>query len=320
MTGSIPAFTRQESSTKTMTTTATTTVTDMEKTQELKIHRPSSVDDSGSCKSILDDHERKRKTTEYDSGTDDAEHQSEQKDVPESNVSDDQPTKQSHGQVVDEGFSECEAEEEFDVTKITADLDAAKLILDEVKKDFCHDTIVAFHGEFARLISCPLSLQHHVRYYLFSHEEIPIDEQYFAVNGTTLRLDNAKAQFKCPNPNCEHAWTSMRARIAFAISEPKRGFIILKIFGQNCRRCTTHTDALWYIDEVCRVMKNLAKYIYETSYPDMLNYVDLTYKEPTENTKPRPSIRHDPHQRKGKSQAPHAKEFCEACRFGLCYA
>ncbi|CAF0843517.1 unnamed protein product [Adineta steineri] len=319
MTGSIPAFTRQDSSTKTMTTTTTaTTVTNMEKTQESKIHRPVYVDDSSLYKSKLDDHERKHEIPEYDSGTDDAEHQSEHKDVPESNVSDNQPTKQSHGQVVDEGFSECEAEEEFDVTKITADLDAAKLILDEVKKDFCHDTTVAFHGEFARLISCPLSLQHNVRYYLFSQEEIIVGDPRFDLNGTILRLDNAKAQFKCPH--CQHAWTSMRARISFIISEPERGFIILKIFGQHCQRCTTYAEALWYIDEVCRVMKNLAKYIYETFSPDMLNYVDLTYQKPAENIKPIRSVRHDPHQRKGKSQAPHAKEFCEACRVGLCYA
>ena len=29
---------------------------------------------------------------------------------------------------------------------------------------------------------------------------------------------------------------------------------------------------------------------------------------------------HDPTQRKGKMFAPHVKEFCEACRLGLCFA
>jgi hypothetical protein len=62
-----------------------------------------------------------------------------------------------------------------------------------------------------------------------------------------LKLDNAKAQFKCPNTFCQHAWTSMRARISFSISQPDIGFVVLKVFGQNCQHCGTPADALWYI-------------------------------------------------------------------------
>ncbi len=114
-----------------------------------------------------------------------------------------------------------------------------------MKKNFCDDTTVAFHGEFARLISVPLSLCHNARYYLFSQEELVntnmnLHEYY-------LKLDNAKAQFKCPNTRCQKSWTSMRARISFSISGPNPGFVILKIFGQNCDRCRTPADALWYI-------------------------------------------------------------------------
>jgi hypothetical protein len=122
----------------------------------------------------------------------------------------------------------------------------AKKIPDEMKKDFCYDTIVAFHGEFARLISTPLSLCHGARYYLFSEEEL-LNVPNVNLVVDWIKLDNAKAQFKCPNSCCQHAWTSMRARISFTISKPEPGFIVLKIFGQNCQRCSTHADALWYI-------------------------------------------------------------------------
>jgi hypothetical protein len=114
-----------------------------------------------------------------------------------------------------------------------------------LKKNICHDTTEAFHGEFARLISIPLSLCHKARYYLFAEEELVNTDMNLHVN--YLKLDNAKAQFKCPNISCQHAWTSMRARISFSISGPEPGIIVLKIFGQNCQRCHTQADALWYI-------------------------------------------------------------------------
>ncbi|CAF3815386.1 unnamed protein product [Rotaria sp. Silwood1] len=187
------------------------------------------------------------------------------------------------------------------------------------KKDFCFDTSVSFHGEFARLISIPLSLCHKVRYYLFAEEEL-INGPYANLTGEYLKLDNAKAQFKCPDSNCQHAWTSMRARISFSITSPKLGFIVLKIFGQNCQHCGTYTNALWYIDEVCRVMKNLARALFEAYYPDMINSVDLETRESIQNDKKQSrQLRHDPAQRKGKMLAPHAKEFCEACQHGLCF-
>jgi hypothetical protein len=145
----------------------------------------------------------------------------------------------------------------------------AKTILDELKKDFCPDTSVAFHAEFARLISVPLSLCHDVRYYLFAEEEL-VNFPYMNINFGSLKLDNAKAQFKCPNPFCQHVWTSMRARISFSISEPDTGFIVLKIFGQNCQRCSAQADALWYIGKCFMLIIlywNFSFYIFRRSLP-----------------------------------------------------
>ena len=69
------------------------------------------------------------------------------------------------------------------------------------------------------------------------------------------------------------------------------------------------------------MVKNLARSLFETYYPDMINNVDLEIQEVTQNEKKQShqSPRHDPTQRKGKMLAPHVKEYCEACQRGLCF-
>ncbi|CAF1369535.1 unnamed protein product, partial [Didymodactylos carnosus] len=64
-----------------------------------------------------------------------------------------------------------------------------------------------------------------------------------------VKLDNAKAQFKCYC--CGHAWTSMRARIAFHVTNPYTGIILLQVFGQQCANCEKFVEPLWYVDEIC---------------------------------------------------------------------
>ena len=125
-------------------------------------------------------------------------------------------------------------------------MELAKRIPDELKKDFCLDTRMAFHGEFARNISIPLSLHKDVRYYLIAQDEVE-PEFYANILFNCAKVDNAKAQFKCANSTCQHAWTSMRARILFSITDPTIGLIALKILGQNCQHCGANADALWYI-------------------------------------------------------------------------
>jgi hypothetical protein len=68
-------------------------------------------------------------------------------------------------------------------------------------------------------------------------------------------------------------------------------------------------------------MKNLAKSVFESYFPDMLNNVDLEHKSSMQhNSKSsRHHLRHDPTQRTGKMSARHVKEHCEACRRGLCF-
>ena len=117
-------------------------------------------------------------------------------------------------------------------------------IPDDEKKLFCSDTRQVFHGEFARLISCPIALHHsNCYYYLFAEGDFPFS--YFEFD--FIKLDNAKAQFHCTNPYCRRLWTSMRARISFKVSRPcENAFILLKIYGQQCQACDSPGDALWY--------------------------------------------------------------------------
>ncbi len=98
------------------------------------------------------------------------------------------------------------------------------------------------------MISFPISLNYPgLRYYLLVEDGVMGDPSGWP-NFAYVKLDNAKAQFKCPNPKCCRLWTSMRGRISFTISYPSaHGFIVLKIFGQNCQSCGTPADALWYM-------------------------------------------------------------------------
>jgi hypothetical protein len=115
------------------------------------------------------------------------------------------------------------------------------------------NTSDVFHAEFARLISWPISLNYPgINYYLLVEDGMNSDPCEWP-NFCCVKLDNAKAQFKCPNVHCRRLWTSMRARISFKISHPgPQGFVILKIYGQNCQSCETPADALWYMGKLLK--------------------------------------------------------------------
>lgn len=222
-------------------------------------------------------------------------------------------------------------------------VELASYIAHEDKKSFCLDTSVVFHAEFARLISFPISLKYPgARYYLFVEDAFDTDPCTWA-NFSFVKLDNAKAQFRCSNPQCSRLWTSMRARISFKISIPNpQGFVVLKIYRQQCQSCNSPSDALWYMgkccknsffsfflitcfffisEEVCRVMENLSKSIFDAFYPSENLNESLENTEAIENSNQYSRrSRHDPQQRKGKMHFPHNKERCEACQRGWCFA
>lgn len=128
-----------------------------------------------------------------------------------------------------------------------------------MKKELCFDANIVFHAEFARLISIPLLLTYHVRYYLFAEEEL-VYESDLDLNVSYRRIYNAKAHFKCSNTDCQYLWTSMRARILFSVILTNVGLLILKIFGQNCQHCGTYTNALWYTGRLFLLRKFCYKF------------------------------------------------------------
>jgi hypothetical protein len=68
-------------------------------------------------------------------------------------------------------------------------------------------------------------------------------------------------------------------------------------------------------------MENLSLSIFQTFFPaEMMTYDFSQGTKMIENVnKYSQHPRHDPHQRKGKMQAPHNQNHCEACRRGLCF-
>ncbi|CAF1317153.1 unnamed protein product [Rotaria magnacalcarata] len=320
MTGPVHQYGRQYSLTADCST--------MHKSYQSQLRRCSSVNDQDSfkLKSAHDQHtnnlifQRKVSVHEDDSGTEENERHRDHTFTEKLDHNENKPVIKSFGPISDEDFSECEIKDELTFSSYVHDLELTKNVMDNMKKYFCFDTSTVFHAEFARLISIPLLLRHNVRYYLFAEAEL---DHWTFMNFNLLyrQLDNAKAQFSCPNTYCQHVWTSMRARISFSVYLPKVRFIVLKIFGQNCRHCGTYTNALWYIDEVCRIIKNLALSFFETYHPDMMANVELEKNEEVIHNKQNHThkLHYNHTQRQGRMLARHAKEYCEACRIGLCF-
>ncbi len=67
------------------------------------------------------------------------------------------------------------------------------------------------------------------------------------------------------------------------------------------------------LDEICRVMKNLALTIIKDFFPNSISsiYWDITHN----GVQPIRRLL----QRKGNMHAQHNSSLCEACHFGLCY-
>ena len=191
----------------------------------------------------------------------------------------------------------------------------ASIISDDEKKFFCENANWTWHGEFGRLIMSP-AMQSHLDYRLILVEDVfphTFDRPF-----SMMKSDNAKAQFKCQR--CEHAWTSMRARCSFYLSEfDQSAIVFLKLYTQRCQVCYSTVYPRWYygnrrgihfsecsmcfffVDEICRVMKNFARTIFEDFLPS-----------------PYKSIRRS-FQRKGSMHHPHQSFLCEACQSGYCY-
>jgi hypothetical protein len=126
----------------------------------------------------------------------------------------------------------------------------AATIRDDEKKFFCENTAWAWHGEFGRLIMAP-AMAYHLDYRLMLYDARPLCPRALTAHYFMVRLENAKAQFKCET--CGHGWTSMRARCSFSISKPHEGgIVLLKLFNQQCQFCHATVYPLWYYGNTTR--------------------------------------------------------------------
>ncbi|CAF0732147.1 unnamed protein product [Adineta steineri] len=202
-------------------------------------------------------------------------------------------------------------------------LDRVAKVPHDEKKYFCDNTMWVFHGEHARLIHFPVRSRYPwCNYYLLPENEVGSDPRTW--DGYVFEvLNNAKAQFQCSNIYCRHVWTSMRARISFVVSRPqKNGFVVLKIYRQGCEECKCGVleDAIWYMEEVCRVMEDLRVTIFNRYFPDTIKYENLQSENVHQNNIQRPQrLRYNDKQRQGNMGAPHEKFQCEACQYNRCY-
>ncbi|CAF0989962.1 unnamed protein product [Rotaria sp. Silwood1] len=299
-----------------------------------KLRRCSSAEDHNIIQVLTDDHRRitnsliqyDQTTSDNDSGIEDFDQQVINHVRLQSNNIDDEEPLTQFGACDDEGFEANPIhilnQKYQQLLDLYNDLVLAKKVPDSEKKNICLNTCEVFHGEFARDIICPLALNYSdYKYSLFAESELhgdPCEWPGFAF----VKLDNAKAQFKCPNIYCGRLWTSMRARISFKISHPQpNGFVALKIYGQVCQQCETLADALWYTEEVCRVIKNLAQSIFSSFFPEIILYDGLQRTETIKNINNiSERSRHDRNQRTGRMRAPHDKFHCEACQRGICFS
>lgn len=213
------------------------------------------------------------------------------------------------------GSEEDDDEEIFQSNEYEYDLmtDAqlASNLNDDDKKFICENTAWAWHGEFGRLIMAT-TLAYNVDYRLMLFDARSICSRAVNAKYRLIKLDNAKAQFKCEQ--CGHCWTSMRARCSFYISKPDEGgIVLLKLYTQQCQLCYSIVQPLWYYDEICRVMKNLAFVIFKNFFPDLIQLINWNLTHNGRNVVKRL------YQRKGYMRSRHHPQLCEACHYGFCY-
>uniref|UniRef100_T1ISE7 3CxxC-type domain-containing protein n=1 Tax=Strigamia maritima TaxID=126957 RepID=T1ISE7_STRMM len=114
--------------------------------------------------------------------------------------------------------------------------------------------------------------------------------------------DGAKVRFCCQD--CGHGWTSMKGRVMFwffldvFLSE---GWILFQLFGQRCLKCNTNQfeNAMWYPEEVVKVMTNVCNRMAEVYYG---------FPQCPQRSARRP----------GRPRNPHNRDLCQACFEGVC--
>jgi len=128
----------------------------------------------------------------------------------------------------------------------------------------------------------------------------------YPVTNWNMHSDAAKVRFLCEV--CGHGWTSMKGRVVFWYQLDARGCgtVAFSLFGQKCQQCSRDgfdhfTSAMWYQEEVVKVLYNVFNRVGQTYYG---------FQRPAYVKNRRP----------GKPRSQHASELCQACELGVCTA
>jgi len=126
-------------------------------------------------------------------------------------------------------------------------------------------------------------------------------------NDWHVHADAAKVRFLCQV--CGHGWTSMKGRVVLWFKHDVVGgcgTVAFSLFGQQCQQCRQRgqdnfTPAMWYQEEVVKVLYNVFHSVGRTFY----------------GFPPSPYVQA---RRPGKPRTRHPADLCQACQLGLCAA
>jgi hypothetical protein len=153
---------------------------------------------------------------------------------------------------------------------------------------------VVWHSIFDQLFSTFLQVNN--QWQLFPAMEAPTSG-----NVETIK-DSAKVRFLCQD--CGNAWTSMKGRIVFwSVLDVATGcgVVFFKLFGQQCEKCSSgkFEHAMWYPEEVTKVVKNVFHRVGELYYGF-------------------PKVQRVSDRRPGKPRTQHNSKLCQACADHVC--
>lgn len=130
-----------------------------------------------------------------------------------------------------------------------------------------------------------------------------IDESLLKQDRGLYYTQNTFGGFNCSS--CRHHWKSSKINILFLMNlhkNSKRGTIKMRIFRQECKICSTNVLENPQIthENIERVVSNVVTKIQKKFYG---------LYDPSDDLKP---------QAYGRSEGPHDKLHCEACKYNLC--
>lgn len=133
--------------------------------------------------------------------------------------------------------------------------------------------------------------------------KLVVDENLLKGDRGLYYTQNTFAGFNCSK--CRHHWKSSKVYILFLMNQNKifkQGTVKMRIFRQECKTCTADVFEIPKItqENMKRVVNNVVTKIQKKFY---------SMHDPNEDLKPESF---------GRSEGPHDKEHCEACKYNLC--